>query len=955
MFTYNTTPHTATGYTPFELVYGHQADLPTSLTRQPKPTYNYDDYAQELKERLRATSQLAKEHIKEKKIKAKKQYDKGYSSAGTADRPRVARGNMTSPYQIQEFLHNPGIYFEKIGQLQQATKTWKLVIKLDITTLNDKAWQINQYIQQTNEMCEQIKSEFHHKRTCDNLEKIVKNESKQLTKLMTLINTLYKTRTNGRRGLVDGIGTIAKTLFGTMDANDRELINEQLNLLQNNQQTIQHIAENQIKILNSTIIHLDKLENILDHNGKLLNHYVREYSTREEITEHFTVIIAMITDLIRDAEDVIEYLTYVRKGTMHPVLTPISDIMTQLKEAAIQLPHEMTIQPKEVIQGSEIETYLPEINITFIRDNTDILDTKQQNIVQHSELTELKNKLTEMNNNLQDNNDKFFTQKQFMNMPTKKRTNTKGSDTLDRQRSGIVPATPRSSSDDGLPAVLPTGTAGERTTAEVDVGSAMEVEVEDIPQEGIPPSPETKAAKPPSGERRRKKKSPVVVLDRLPRYLDDPEVGGSTVEEYLECTKGIPLMEGDCGRELEEFFINCYTRKGKWIPPEKHQLDTGGASGCSREGAPSRTVRRQEAEARRTTRRTTEVERLRARTPSSSSLDLGAGTRSRSVSPVRSEDLELAALAKRKRGRPPTTGEYVGRAEAIERLAAAKERELRVLEEERSLQAGFVPPETQGTRSLPSEHEVAEQARDLTAAEIERRARESLGELERMVSVSSNLKGTSKRGMHLTAVRVKAYCAELLNRTGTGEDSQVGLLRSANEWLRRRLTTCESEIAALREEVAILRGGQRTKKRIDVAESFVFKIETRNDVLSKRIDAVKNSVSRTEASTNALGKWIDALDKRINSLSERLDAAKKTISLNAAESLTRRESDRKIQFNQSKIIQELTKKSRVAENAVTNSAAKILELENSTSQLKRNTDQLSEKATELTNRKKREL
>ncbi|KAM0733651.1 Retrovirus-related Pol polyprotein from transposon 412 [Formica fusca] len=76
MFTYNTTPHTATGYTPFELVYGHQADLPTSLTRPPKPTYNYDDYAQELKERLRATNQLAKEHIKEEKFKAKKQYDK---------------------------------------------------------------------------------------------------------------------------------------------------------------------------------------------------------------------------------------------------------------------------------------------------------------------------------------------------------------------------------------------------------------------------------------------------------------------------------------------------------------------------------------------------------------------------------------------------------------------------------------------------------------------------------------------------------------------------------------------------------------------------------------------------------------------------------------------------------------------------------------------------------------
>jgi len=76
IFTYNTTPHTGTGYTPFELMYGHQAEIPTALTKPPKPTYNYDDYAQELKERLRATNQLAKEHIKEKKFKAKKQYDK---------------------------------------------------------------------------------------------------------------------------------------------------------------------------------------------------------------------------------------------------------------------------------------------------------------------------------------------------------------------------------------------------------------------------------------------------------------------------------------------------------------------------------------------------------------------------------------------------------------------------------------------------------------------------------------------------------------------------------------------------------------------------------------------------------------------------------------------------------------------------------------------------------------
>jgi len=33
---------------------------------------------------------------------------------------------------------------------------------------------------------------------------------------------------------VDAIGTVSKTLFGTMDADDEKIINEQLNLLANN-------------------------------------------------------------------------------------------------------------------------------------------------------------------------------------------------------------------------------------------------------------------------------------------------------------------------------------------------------------------------------------------------------------------------------------------------------------------------------------------------------------------------------------------------------------------------------------------------------------------------------------------------------------------------------------------------------------------------------------------------
>ncbi|XP_070170687.1 tropomyosin-like [Polyergus mexicanus] len=136
-------------------------------------------------------------------------------------------------------------------------------------------------------------------------------------------------------------------------------------------------------------------------------------------------------------------------------------------------------------------------------------------------------------------------------------------------------------------------------------------------------------------------------------------------------------------------------------------------------------------------------------------------------------------------------------------------------------------------------------------------------------------------------------------------------------------------------------------KRIDVAESFVSEIKARDDALNKRIDATENSISRIETSANALDKRIDVLDKRIKDLSDRIDATKNTISLNAAESSIGNASDRKILFNQGKIIQELTQKSRVAANSAAKSETKIRELEDSTLRLKKDADELSERVREL--------
>jgi transposase InsO family protein len=74
-YAYNTTEHVATGFTPFELMFGHPSILPSALKGPPEPQYNYDDYVSELRCRLQTTHQQAHQNLISSKNKSKSYHD----------------------------------------------------------------------------------------------------------------------------------------------------------------------------------------------------------------------------------------------------------------------------------------------------------------------------------------------------------------------------------------------------------------------------------------------------------------------------------------------------------------------------------------------------------------------------------------------------------------------------------------------------------------------------------------------------------------------------------------------------------------------------------------------------------------------------------------------------------------------------------------------------------------
>ena len=74
-YVYNTTQHSATGYTPFELMFGRPSTLPSAVKGPPEPRYNYDDYMSELKNRLQTAHKQAHQRLIKSKEKSKEYYD----------------------------------------------------------------------------------------------------------------------------------------------------------------------------------------------------------------------------------------------------------------------------------------------------------------------------------------------------------------------------------------------------------------------------------------------------------------------------------------------------------------------------------------------------------------------------------------------------------------------------------------------------------------------------------------------------------------------------------------------------------------------------------------------------------------------------------------------------------------------------------------------------------------
>ncbi|XP_070512913.1 uncharacterized protein [Cardiocondyla obscurior] len=265
---------------------------------------------------------------------------------GASDKPP----EISSPYTVTQFVHEPGLYYENVGQLQLSDASWKLVIITKTQELKAQYEKLQERVKDGEKACETYSGELL-KDKCKYLAETVRSQNEKLITAIELLTTYEAQKT--KRGLVDVIGTISKKLFGTMDADDEKVISEQLEILTRRQQTLQHVAKNQLKVINSSIGHIQELEETIKYHEKVITNATKLLSKKVdgvtgqvEMTEHFYILRMLITDLLTNVQETMEFIAQTKLGIKNTRMLPVSKIIEELKEATAHL-EEGTYFPSE--------------------------------------------------------------------------------------------------------------------------------------------------------------------------------------------------------------------------------------------------------------------------------------------------------------------------------------------------------------------------------------------------------------------------------------------------------------------------------------------------------------------------------------------------------------------------------------------------------------------------------
>ena len=272
---------------------------------------------------------------------------------------------------IESLENNPGLLYERIGNLRLSTITYKIFNKIDMDPLLKAAPKIAQAINITENLCQNpciYKEEFSH---LYNKIQISASELYQITNSITKIKNIRNNDREKRQSVFPWVGKIEHILFGVVDQDSEILLREIASKAYNTSKEVAHLLQNLTEVVHA------ELGNINEHLGNFSDQ-IQELKLQQNETQYQLNLANAINNLREASQEfesqviiLIDAINWASSGKIHPKFLSqkqFENSINIIKNSPInaEFPsqrHDFTLS--EVVQMSKVIAYVANNNLIY--------------------------------------------------------------------------------------------------------------------------------------------------------------------------------------------------------------------------------------------------------------------------------------------------------------------------------------------------------------------------------------------------------------------------------------------------------------------------------------------------------------------------------------------------------------------------------------------------------------
>ncbi|XP_048478253.1 uncharacterized protein LOC125488810 [Plutella xylostella] len=267
----------------------------------------------------------------------------------------TGNAQTSAKYQVTPFEANRPMYFDEIAKVQVIHDEWIVLVYYNLTNYWQTTEKVQRFVDHLSKQCGRLEVGY-----CSQVTDQLQHEIKMISENNMMLLTDHSSRK--KRGYINGVGSLARTLFGVLDQNFADKYAEDIQKLQMNDdyqvelmrnQTLIIEAENSLiksheKFINSQFQTINKYINETESDFSKIENRLLQLAVMNELNAESLTANLLIADLKQQQEMLTNALTDVLRGHLDMRLFTPSQLIDQLSHISSTLQKRLSFPVKDL-------------------------------------------------------------------------------------------------------------------------------------------------------------------------------------------------------------------------------------------------------------------------------------------------------------------------------------------------------------------------------------------------------------------------------------------------------------------------------------------------------------------------------------------------------------------------------------------------------------------------------